>query len=251
MGPWLSPLGIWNLVPPKATQAVLRLLFERWGKPERVRLDNGHPWGSSTDLPPALALWLVGLGIGVRYNPPRTPQKNGCVERFHALAEPWAEPETFANVEGYQQRLDWVVRVQREVYPAIGTATRKLSRLQTYPQLAVVVRPYDPSREVLTWDLERVKDHLAQGFWRRKVNQIGRISIYRRALHVGRAYRHREVLVSFDPATCEWVIQAVNGNELARHQATEITAERICALEVSNRPNNHPLATNTTSLPTP
>jgi hypothetical protein len=247
LGPWLSPLGYWNSVPPKASQETLRQLFERWGKPERVRCDNGHPWGSSTDLPPALALWLVGLGIGVIYNPPRTPQKNGCVERFHGLAEPWAEPETFAKVEGYQQRLDWVVRVQREVYPAI----QKQSRLQAYPALAKVARPYDPSREVDTWDLERVKDYLAQGVWRRRVNQIGRISIYRRALPVGRAHHHREVLVTFDPLTSEWVVKAVNGNELARHQASEITAERICALQVSNRPNSQQPALNITSRQSP
>jgi hypothetical protein len=248
--PLLSPLGYWNSVPPKATQETLRQLFQKWGLPERVRLDNGHPWGSSTDLPPALALWLLGLGIGVIHNPPRTPQKNGCVERFHGLAEPWAEPEQCASVEAYQQRLDWVVRVQRELYPSISTSNEKQSRLHAYPTLAEVARPYDPSREEHTWDLERVKGYLAGGLWRRKVNKVGQVSIYRRALTVGHSYRSREVLVTFDPKTSEWLIQAANGDELARHQASEITAEKVCDLAVSNRPNSHQLVPNTTSRQT-
>jgi hypothetical protein len=254
LGQRLFPLGAWNSVPAKASQDALRLLFERWGLPERVRLDNGHPWGSSGDLPPALALWLLGLGVGLIYNPARRPQRNCFVERLQGLAEPWAEPERAASVEAYQANLDWAIRVQREVYPAIpspnGKASGQRTRLAVYPELAVIRRPFDPRCEPESWRLERVKDYLAQGLWRRKVNKVGQITLYRRVLHVGRTQRYREVLVNFDPATTEWVIQEANGNELARHQASEITAERIRGLEVSNRPNSHQLASDTTSQQT-
>ncbi len=256
MGQRLFPLGAWNSVPAKASQDALRLLFERWGLPERVRLDNGHPWGSSTDLPPALALWLLGLGVGLIYNPARRPQRNCFVERLQGLAEPWAEPEKCASVEAYQANLDWAIKVQREEYPAIPSPNGKANgkawwtRLEAYPALSVVRRPYDARAEAATWRLERVQDYLAQGCWRRKVNKVGQITLYRRALPVGRAYRHREVLASFDPATNEWVVQEANGKELARHQASEITAERICALEVSNRPNTRQPVPDTTSRQT-
>lgn len=265
----LSPLGYWNSVPPKATQEALRLLFQQWGLPDRARFDNGHPWGSSTDLPPALALWLIGLGVGLVYNPPRSPKYNCFVERLQGLAEPWAEPESCASVEEYQRHLDWAIRVQRAEYPAIarpsasptetkaedgkanGKVSERRTRLQAYPELAVVRRPYDPEHEAETWRLERVKEYLAQGCWRRKVNKVGQITIYRRVLSVGHAYRGRTVLVTLDPLTNEWVIQEANGNELARHQATEITTARICNLEVSNRPNSHQSTRNTTSRQSP
>ena len=233
-------------MPPKASQETLRRLFQQWGLPERVRLDNGHPWGSSGDLPPALALWLLGLGIGLIYNPARRPQRNCFVERLQGLAEPWAEPESCASVAEYQANLDWAIRVQREEYPSIasplpsplpspseaehgkanGQAKAWRTRLKAYPELTVVRRPFDPLREAETWSLKPVKAYLAEGCWRRKVNKVGRITIYRRALHVGRAYCHREVLVVFDPLTTEWVVQAANGHVLARHQASEITAAR-------------------------
>jgi hypothetical protein len=267
LGQWLFPLGHWNSIPPKASQEALRQVFQRWGLPERVRLDNGHPWGSSTDLPPALALWLIGLGIGVIHNPPRSPKRNCFVERLQGLAEPWAEPASSASVEEYQRHLDWAIRVQREEYPSIGspspgenqdanehgkangqaTANGKRTRLQAYPELAVVRRPYDSQHEAETWSLARVKDYLAQGCWRRKVNKVGQITIYRRALQVGHAYRGRGLLVTFDPLTSDWVVQEANGSVLARHQASEITAERICDLEVSNRPNSHQPVPDTTS----
>lgn len=260
-------------MPPKATQDALRLCFSQWGLPDRARFDNGHPWGSSTDLPPALALWLLGLGVGVIHNPPRSPKHNCFVERLQGLAEPWAEPESCASVEEYQRHLDWAIKVQREEYPAIpspseaargsqspsedgqgkanGKASERRTRRQAYPELAVARRPYDPEREAEIWSLERVKEYLAQGCWRRKVNKVGQITIYRRALTVGHAYRGRTVLVTLDPLTNDWVVQDANGDELARHQATEIATERIRSLEVSNRPNSHQPTRNTTSRLSP
>lgn len=256
MGQSLSPLGHWNSVSPKASQDTLRQFFAQWGLPDRVRLDNGHPWGSSTDLPPALALWLLGLGIGLIYNPARRPQRNCFVERLQGLAEPWAEPGQCASVEEYQRHLDWAIKVQREEYPAIpsehrsATAKAWRTRLEAYPKLTIIRRPLDPLREAETWSLERVKDYLAQGLWQRKVNKVGQITIYRRALPVGHDHRGQEVLVTLDPLTNKWVVQEANGHELRRHPATEITTERICNLAVSNRPNSHQSARNTTSRQT-
>ena len=84
---------------PTETQAQLRLAFGRWGRPERIRVDNGAPWGSSGDLPTDLALWLIGLGIEMIWNTPRRPQENGVVERSQGTAKRWAEPRACATAE--------------------------------------------------------------------------------------------------------------------------------------------------------
>src|SRR5262245_9618109 len=74
-GPRFSPPARWSQVPPAATQAQLRLAFARWGRPQRLRVDNGPPWGAARgDLPTDLGLWLAGLAVGLDYNPPATPQ---------------------------------------------------------------------------------------------------------------------------------------------------------------------------------
>ncbi|MBV8318944.1 MAG: DDE-type integrase/transposase/recombinase, partial [Planctomycetaceae bacterium] len=70
-------------------QAMLRRIFQRWGLPDRLRVDNGHPWGSQNDLPTDLALWLIGLGVNMIWNKPRCPQMNGVVERSQGVTQQW------------------------------------------------------------------------------------------------------------------------------------------------------------------
>ena len=95
-------------------QAVLRSLFERWGRPQRLRVDNGAPWGPGDDLPSPLMLWLIGLGIAPIYNPPGRPTENAKVERTNGTVNRWAEPERCADYAAWKQKLEWVARVQRE-----------------------------------------------------------------------------------------------------------------------------------------
>jgi hypothetical protein len=217
-------------VPPRAVQAALRELFARWGLPERVRVDNGWPWGAPADLPSALALWLIGLGVGVICNRPCRPQENGMVERFHGLVAPWGEPAACPDFAAWQERLDWLVRTQRERYPAVGGR----SRLAAYPALAVVGRPYDRRREAARWDLRRVAAYLARGLWPRRVDTTGRITLYHHPYPVGSAHRGRQVFAGFDPETIAWVIKDEAGAELRRHPAAQISPRRIRNLEVSH-----------------
>src|SRR5438046_190655 len=123
--------SVWNQVPAAAVQAQLRRAFAAWGLPRRLRLDHGWPWGGWSGLPTALALWLVGLGVGLTFNPPRQPQYNGVVEKSQDTGQRWAEPHTCRNAAELQARLDEVDRIQREEYPSL----RGRSRLSVFPQL--------------------------------------------------------------------------------------------------------------------
>src|SRR3989442_7242466 len=113
---WFSPQGSWSQVPVRTVQATLRAAFGRWGRPQRFRVDNGTPWGSWSDLPTDLALWLVGLDIGMIWNHPRTPQENGVVERSQGTGKRWAEPRACTSVEDLQARLTTMDQIQREDY---------------------------------------------------------------------------------------------------------------------------------------
>ncbi len=73
-------------MPAQHVQEMTRLLFERWGLPERIGVDNGTPWASWSDVPTALALWWIGLGIGVIFNHVHCPKENAFVERCNGLA---------------------------------------------------------------------------------------------------------------------------------------------------------------------
>lgn len=226
-----SPLGQVSQVGPAAVQAMLRRVFARWGLPSRLRVDNGPPWGSWGDLPPDLALWLIGLGITVVWNRPGHPQENGVVERGQGVCQQWVEARTCPTLAVLQARLARACVLQRERYPVAGGR----SRLAADPGLGAGGAAYTPAHEAQQWELARVGQRLARGLWRRRVDKVGRISLYNRSVAVGRRYARQEVQVRFDAAAWSWVVLDEAGEELRRQGASELTAERIPALQVARR----------------
>jgi hypothetical protein len=231
-----APRSRWRFFPlPKAGQVpvaqIQRWLKEqmvRWGKPNCLRVDNGWPWGSGQDLPPVLSLWLLGQGCQVRWNRPGHPQENGIVERFQGLQQNWGEPERCENWQAWTERMEWVVKMQREVYPAVNGQ----SRMAAHPELrANPRRGADPP--AAEWELSRVLSHLGQGRWVRQVGKKGQISLYHRPWSVGSRLAGQQVWVRLDVAAKEWVVVDGQGKEVKRREASELTAERIQALDIS------------------
>ncbi len=221
-----------------AVQAVLRGWFARWGLPAEIRVDNGAPWGGWSEVPPALALWLLGLDLGVVWNPPRHKQGNAVVERAHGVCQRWVEPATCRSLAELQARLDYFTTLQRERYPHRETP----SRLAAYPALAAGGRAYDPAREETLWDERRVWRFLAEQVATRRVDKVGRISLANRPLGVGRAWAGQTVTVRLaiaDDAPV-WRICDGQGTLLRQHPAPELGRERILALDVSHRRPRHP-----------
>jgi len=103
-----------NQVPAARTQAALRKAFMTWGLPGALRVDNGPPWGSAGDLPTDMALWVLGLGVQMIWNPPRQPRHNGVVERFQGVGQCWLEPTSCSSPGQWQRKANWLDRVQRE-----------------------------------------------------------------------------------------------------------------------------------------
>lgn len=213
-------------MPAGAVQEELRSSFRRWGRPRSVRVDNGYPWGSWGDLPTPLALWLVGLGVGVTRNPPRRPQDNGVVERSQGLAWDWAEPDRCSDPDELQRWLDEADRVQRESYPygSLG------SRLEAYPGLRHSGRPYTPRWECEGWSWGAVLSELGAAPVPRRVDRCGKIGLYHDKLYVGWVNRGKEVVVQFDAGTAEWVVSDPGGAELCRRPLTQFDAGTLCRL---------------------
>lgn len=220
-------------VERRAVQAVLRIWFAQWGLPTQLRVDNGYPWGGWSELPPDLALWLLGLGITIVWNRPRHSQGNAVVERAHGVCQRWVEPATCPSAGALQTRLDWATTVQRERYPAIAGH----SRLAAFPALAAGGAPYDPAQEGQQWNERRVWAFLGTRVWRRRVDKVGRISLANRALGVGRSSAGQQVTVRLDmhDDAPVWVIRDGQGTLLRQHPAPELGRERILALDVSHR----------------
>jgi hypothetical protein len=229
--PRFSPQGFWGLVEPTLVQETLRLIFTRWGRPQGFRVDNGTPWGSKGDWPTELALWLIGLGVTMTWNPARTPQDNGVVERSQGTGKRWTEPGTCKDAAELQRRMNDMDRIQREVYPSI----QGQSRWQAYPELQPVARPYRRSWEQRHWDLELVLGHMAEYTAVRRVGSKGEVSIYNRGHYVGQKYQGQDIYVFLDPIDREWVFATPSGVQICRKAAEEITRSRIQKLQVTRR----------------
>ena len=223
--PKFFPQARWNQVPVEAVRDSCQKAFSRWGRPLRIRVDNGTPWGSTGDWPTALALWWMGWGIEVIWNPPRQPQKNGVVERSQGTGKRWAEPHTCRSAEELQRRIKEFDQLQRTEYPLPSG----LTRWENFPALQTP-HPDAPG----DWDFSRVLNHLAGYRIERQVNACGQISIYGRNHYVGTKYKKEKIWVLFDPETAEWVFTDLGGNELARHESG-ITSGSIKTLNITHR----------------
>src|SRR4030095_6276268 len=102
----------------------MREIFARWGLPEALRVDNGEPWGTWSDLPPQWSLWVMGLGIEMIWNPPGKPQDNGVVERSHRTQQNWVDLKQCSSIQQVHNECDQMDRLQREYYALPGGFTR-------------------------------------------------------------------------------------------------------------------------------
>jgi len=201
--------------------------WQRWGRPNALRVDNGTPWGNFNDLPTPFALWVAGLGIALLFNDPGCPQQNPKIERSQGTGKRWAEPQRCQSPHELQAHLDEADRDQREVYPLGQGPGKGLSRLEAFPGLCHSGRPYSPRWEQRTWSLPRVQQYLAEFVAIRKVWPSGHIGIYDQGHFVGTQYRGEFVQVQYDPDQGHWLISDQAGQELRRHLATEISREEI------------------------
>jgi putative transposase len=80
-------------------------IFKKHGVPERIRCDNGTPFGGAgpTGLT-RLSAWWVKLGIAVEFITPGRPSENGAHEQMHRIYKAEAAVHPEATVRAQQRR---------------------------------------------------------------------------------------------------------------------------------------------------
>ena len=94
---------------PAHTLAVTRPRFERafaeYGLPDRIRSDNGPPFGGpGLGRLSALAVWWIRLGIVPERIAPGHPEQNGSHEQFHAVLKGHTARPPAATAAAQQRR---------------------------------------------------------------------------------------------------------------------------------------------------
>lgn len=221
----------WAYMDRHVIQNDVRNAFSDWGIPDRMRFDNGYPFGSTGDFPPEMALWLIGLGIEMIWIHPGCPQQNGVVERAQGTGKNWSEPKKCRTSKQLQKCCDKMDYLQRERYPYRDGA----SRGAVYPELAHSGHKYNRRTERQNWDLSRVLAAVSQTVCTRKVDSSGSVSVYNRTRYIGKSHTGKKIYVSLDATGPTWVFSDANGNDLRTHQADELTEKRIRSLTVGYR----------------
>ena len=180
-----------------------RLAFIESGLPSMIQVDKDSVFIENTSkspYPSRLHLWLLALGVDLCFINVRPPLKQAMVERSHQTIEKQAvKGKSFEDWAALFENMNKRRKRLNENYPS-----RSLGRkapLQAYPEAAHSGRIYDPSKENLLMDLNRIYDFLAEGMWYRSVSSVRTISLGGQSYYLKNATPNSQVQITFDKET--------------------------------------------------
>jgi len=125
----------------EAVQPLFEAAFREYGMPQRIRTDNGAPFGSVGLLGLSrLAVWWMRLGIEPERIEPGRPDQNGRHERMHRTLKEAMKCKTGPSLN-VRQAHRWLLEFQREYnedrpHEALGNhppAREYCSSVRSYP----------------------------------------------------------------------------------------------------------------------
>jgi transposase InsO family protein len=105
---------------------VMEKVFRQYGVPERIRSDNGPPFGSNGDCGlTELTVWWIELGVECERIRPGHPQENGRHERMHRTLQEATMESPATTLRQQQARFDAFCREynQERAHEGLGLAT--------------------------------------------------------------------------------------------------------------------------------
>jgi len=194
-----------NASHPKSQeyQRVLRRAFVRYGLPEQISLDHDSAFydnKSASPFPSGIHLWLIGLGVQVRFIHKRPPLEHSRIERHHqTIAWQAFEGQTFADVTALQRSLQARMLFLNQEYPT--SALNGQPPFQAFPQARHSSRIYCPDAEEQILDMQRVYDYLQSGRWFRQVSSVGVFSLGGYDYNATTRFAEQTLEITFDSAT--------------------------------------------------
>jgi len=206
-------------------QLACRRAFLRYGLPQRITLDHDSAFYDNTcasPFPSRFHLWLIGLGVEVRFIQQPPPADHAFIERTHQLMTQQAlAGQTFTDAAACHQattaRRDFLNRR----YPSRSLQGR--APLEAHPEASHSGREYDPYDEAAQFDLARVHAYLASHRWFRQVSAQGQFSLGAHRYGVGKAWANQTVEITFDPTQQVFVCRSEDGQHTLQLPAQGLT----------------------------
>lgn len=183
----------------------LMAIFQQFGLPERMLMDNGSPWGDdAVTHHTILTAWLLRLEIAVSHGRPYHPQTQGKDERLNrTLKEEVIRRHAMPDLATSQAVFDqWWHKYN---YERPHDALQLDTPAGHYQRSA---RPFPDVLPPITYEPEDLV---------RKVDQNGKIVFRNRTFRVGKAFRYQPVAVRpgsedglFDVFFCKQKVAKIN-----------------------------------------
>ena len=215
----------------KDYQLILRRAFTRVGLPERITLDHDTVFYDSTcrsPFPSVLHLWLIALGVEVRFIHKPPPMEHSRIERMHRTIFDQAvrgQDFTGADLEALQELLWQRLEFLNRHYPSRSLGGKP--PLVVFPEAQHSRRPYRPEWEAEMLDLQRVYTYLAKGRWFRKTTSKGQFELGGHRYNAGHAFAKQTLEITFDPKTREFLCTSEDGKQSIRFQAMGLSKEDL------------------------
>jgi transposase len=206
-------------------QLVMRRAFLRYGLPERVSLDHDSVFYdnvSASPYPTTLHLWLIALGVEVRFIEQRPPAEHSVIERGHQTVHQQAiAGQAFAHGSALQQSLSDRLDFLNLRFPSCSLDGQP--PLVACPEAQHSGRPYRLEWEKDMLDLQRLDEYLAQGRWFRQTSSQGQFSLGTYRYSIGKRLYNQTLEITFDPQTRELICLSEHEGQQVRLAAQGLT----------------------------
>jgi hypothetical protein len=219
--------------------------FLTYGLPETLTLDHGTVFYDNTapsPFPTRLHLWLLALGIQVRFTRKRCPTDQAIIERTHQTMTAQALlGQTYSSPSALWSGLDERRKILNHHLPS-----RVLSHqapLEAYPGAIHSGRTYRPEWEEELLSLQQVYAYLALGRWFRSIRSNGFFGLGGYRYYIGKCFAQCSVAVRFDPDAMALICLPEGSEETIQLAAQGFTkAELMGELAVLQALPNYQLA---------
>jgi len=195
-------------------QLALRRAFFCFGKPLIISLDHDSAFFDNTTpspFPSLLHLWLIGMGIEVRFLEHRPPREHAFIERSHQIIHRQALQGQAATPASLQPYLDQRLEFLNQRYPS--RSLHGQAPLSAYPQAWHSGREYRPEWEEDMLDMSKVYAYLSKQAWFRQTSDKGQLLLGSHRYGLGKDWSKQTIRITFDPNTQEFICCRLDPND--------------------------------------
>ena len=207
----------------------LRRAFLTYGLPQVLTLDHGTVFSDTTTpspFPTKVHLWLLALGVHVRFTRKRCPTDQAIIEHTHQTMTAQALlGQTYPSRADLWAGLDERREVLNQYLPSRALSHK--APLEAYPHAIHSGRMYRPEWEEDLLCLENVWRYLQQGRWFRSSRCTGVFCLGSSEYYIGKQFARRCIEIRFDPDPIAFLCHPEGSEELIRVPAQGLTKAEL------------------------